>query len=69
MYYMGFTYTEAYSLPIYQRMWFIRRMNDEIKRANDAGSNTSKAAHHNGPGMRQMQGRRPNTPAKLRRFS
>ena len=70
MYYMGFTYTEAYTLPIYQRMWFIQRINNEIKRSNETGTGASRAAHMNGPAARQMHGRsRSNAPAKLRRFT
>ena len=65
MYYMGFTYYEAYNLPIWQRLWFIQRINQEIKKTND-----SRAAHQNDPQTRQMMSKhRAQVPAKLRRFT
>ena len=70
MYYMGFTYTEGYNIPVWQRIWFIERLNKEIKRANDAQSGGSRAAHANSPDARAMQGHsRTQVPAKLRRFT
>jgi len=73
MYYQGFTYTEAYNIPVWQRIWFIKRLNKEIKRANDAnGGNgaATRAAHHNTPDAREMMGRqRAMVPANLRRFT
>jgi hypothetical protein len=70
MYYMGFTYNESYVLPIWQRVWFIERINEEIKRANDQQSGASRAAHANSSEARQMMGRaRSQVPAKLRRFT
>ena len=65
MYYMGFTYTEAYRLPIWQRIWFIQRINKEIKNSND-----SRAAHQNDPQTRSLKNKmRQQVPAKLRRFT
>ncbi len=65
MYYMGFTYDEAYNLPVWQRIWFINRVNSEIKKAND-----SRAAQHNDPQTRALKGKmRSQVPAKLRRFT
>jgi len=70
MYYMGFTYRECMDLPIWQRKWFIERINEEFKRAKEANSDASRAAHHNTPDSRAMQGRaRSHVPAKLRRFT
>ena len=67
---MGFTYFEAYALPIWQRVWFINRINTEFKQANEQQRDASKAAHHNAPDMRAMQGRaRSHVPSKLRRFT
>ena len=63
---MGFTYYEAYNIPIWQRVWFIKRISKEIEKANGA----SKAAHSNSEDVRAMQGmHRANPPAKLRRFT
>jgi hypothetical protein len=70
MYYMGFTYTEAYNLPIWQRIWFIERTNKELKSASDQGVNANRAAHGNSSDQRSLMGRhRENVPAKLRRFT
>jgi len=70
MYYVGFTYGEAYALPIWQRVWFIERVNEEFKRAAEQNSNASRAAHDNTSEQRAMAGRaRSQVPAKLRRFT
>ena len=70
MYYIGFTYREAYVLPIWQRTWFIERVNEEFKRAAEQNTQASRAAHHNTPDQRSMDGRsRSQVPANLRRFT
>ena len=73
MYYMGFTYVEAYNIPIWQRRWFITRLNDEIKKSKDANNGQApptRAMHQNTPDARAMMGRyRSQVPAKLRRFT
>jgi len=67
MYYMGFSYVEVYNIPIWQRTWFIKRINDELKKS---GENGNRAAHTNHPEARAMMGRaRSQVPAKLRRFT
>jgi len=70
MYYMGFSYGEAYRLPIWQRIWFIDRISEEFKRASESGSDVSKAAHSNSAEQRALAGRsRTNVPANQRRFT
>lgn len=71
MYYMGFTHSEAMALPLWQRRWFIERLNKEFARAKEAGGNSgSRAAHDNTPDMRAMQGlTRSTVPSRLRRFT
>ena len=73
MYYMGFSYVECYNLPIWQRIWFIHRLNEEIKKSNKANGGdgaATRAAHHNTPDAREMMGRqRSQVPANLRRFT
>jgi len=65
---MGFSYVEGYNCPIWMRHWFIKRLNDEIKKSN--GKQSSHAAHQNSPDARAMMGRyRSQVPAKLRRFT
>lgn len=68
---MGFTYTECYKLPVWQRKWFIQRLNDEIKRTNEGENQAgSRAAHQNTADTRALMGRyRSQVPAKLRRFT
>lgn len=67
---MGFTYSEAYRLPIWQRQWFVERLRKELKGPEDKEEyQHSRAAHKNDPQTRAMMGLRPNAPAKLRRFT
>lgn len=66
MYYMGFSYAEAFNLPIWQREWFIKRINKEIKDSQGQ----SHAAHANTAEARELMGRaRSQVPSKLRRFT
>ena len=70
MYYGGFTYTEARSLPIYKALWYVERINKEFKKTNDEGDPASRGAHNNTPETREMQGRnRTNVPSRLTRFT
>ena len=73
MYYMGFTYVEAYNIPVWQRVWFIQRLNQEFQKAAESNPDSpppSKAAHSNSAAHRQMMGRnRAQVPARLRRFT
>jgi len=67
---MGFNYREAYDLPVWQRVWFLQRTSDEIKKSTDSGHSQSRAAHANSPESRAFQGNsRLNPPARLRRFT
>lgn len=67
MYYVGFTYQDAYNLPIWKRQWFINRTVKEFKESQ--GETPTKAAHHNSPEQRALMGLRPDAPARLRRFT
>jgi len=70
MYYMGFTYAEARCLPIQYRIWFIGRIQQEFEKTNENGETASRAAHHNMPETRALQGRgRDAVPSRLRRFT
>ena len=68
---MGFTYLEAYNLPIWQRIWFIERTNKEIQSSQEGGGDAqTRATHANSPDARAMMGRhRGQVPANLRRFT
>jgi len=66
MYYMGFSYVECYNIAIWQRIWFIQRINEEIKKTNGQ----SRSAQSNTADSRAMMSRaRSQVPAKLRRFT
>jgi hypothetical protein len=70
MYYCGFTYQEAYNLPVPYKRWFIDRTVRELNKGKDNESSQSRALHQNSPEVRQMQGRaRPQVPSRLRRFT
>ena len=67
MYYVGFSYSEAMNLPVWQRLWFIERTVEEFQKSN---GEQSKAAHANTPDMRALSGKmRHQVPANLRRFT
>jgi len=70
MYYMGFSYWECYNVPVSYRIWFIRRINEEISKTNKEGDGQSRGLQHNTPDVRGMQNRaRAQVPSRLRRFT
>ena len=69
MYYMGFTYKDAYNLPIWKRRWFFERTIKELKSGTEENPAPTKAAHANPPEQRALMGLRPDAPARLRRFT
>lgn len=70
MYYCGFTYREAYALPVAYKRWFIDRISKELAKGQDEQKSTSKALHHNTPDARSMMGAaRSQVPSRLRRFT
>jgi hypothetical protein len=71
IYYGGFTYSEAYHLPVQDRHWFLRRLIEELEKSNANGEAApTRAAHQNTPDVRAMQNRtRTQTPSRLRRFT
>jgi hypothetical protein len=68
MYYIGFTYQDAWNLPIWKRQWFLERTMKEFKNSQGDQAQT-KAAHANSPDQRALRGLRPDAPARLRRFT
>ncbi len=68
---MGFTYSEAFNLPIWKREWFLDRMQKEINKTNEGDNQAgTRAAHQNDAQTRALQGRhRGQVPARLRRFT
>ena len=70
MYYAGFTYTEAYNLPVAYKAWFIKRIQKELSRSQEDGGAQSRALHQNTPDIRALQNKtRTETPSRLRRFT
>jgi hypothetical protein len=70
MYYMGFTYAEAFNLPVAYKKWFIERVGKELSKTSEEGNTQSKALHANTPDVRATQGRqRTHVPSRLRRFT
>ena len=71
MYYCGFSYAETQQLPIAYKRWFIERTFKEISKSGENNeASASRAAHHNTPDVRALQGRaRQQVPSKLRRFT
>lgn len=69
-YYGGFSYTEAYNLPIAYKKWWIERISKEIQKSNSGEApQGSRAAHHSTPETEALLGKhRTNTPSKLKRF-
>jgi hypothetical protein len=57
-----------YNFPLTYRRWLIKRLNEEFEKASKEGKEPpSKAAHHNTPDIRSLQGKvRPQVPANLR---
>jgi hypothetical protein len=76
MYYGGFTYSEAYKLPVVYKRWYIERIVKELNKGSGTDDSTdgasgasSRALHQNSPDVRAMQGRqRAQSPSRLRRF-
>ena len=63
MYYVGFSYRDAYRLPVFQRKWFIERVIQEIKSTNSSKSHASQEEN-------ALRGKmRTQSPANLRRFT
>ncbi len=70
-YYLGLTRSDIYAMPVAERMWYLERVNEEIKNSSESSDTepVTKAAHNNTPEQRALRGQRPNTPARLRRFT
>lgn len=70
MYYGGFTYKEAYNMPVSYKNWFIQRISRELSRTSEQGHTQSRALHDNTPDTRALLGNaRTETPSRLRRFT
>ena len=52
IYHLGFTYQDAYNLPVWQRFWFINRLKAEFKSAEENNQNPYSKAQRNNSGSR-----------------
>ncbi len=67
VYYMGFTYSDAYALPVYRRRWFIKRFIKEVS-PKDKEPGPTRAAHLQTPETRALNGaHRTFSPNRLNR--
>ena len=60
MCYLGMDYSSAYHLPIQYRLWYIKRLQDEMKKQADAdsdGNSTTRPSYENLPAQRATSGR------------
>jgi len=60
-----------YDFPISYRRWIMKRLNKELREAQEAGQQPmpSKGAQHNDPALRQAMGNpHPHAPHSLKRF-
>ena len=64
MYYSGFSFRDAYRIPVWQRVWFVERIQTEIQKSQ------GQSRGHEGAEARALQGKhRQFTPANQRRFT
>jgi hypothetical protein len=70
IYYGGFTFTEAWKLPISYRQWFINRISKEMNKGGEGQGAQSRATHQNTSDVRSLQGMtRAEGPSRTRRFT
>ena len=68
IYYMGFTYHDAYSLPIFKRRWFIKRFIKEVNPKDKDQPGPTRASHLQTPETRALTGaHRTFSPNRLNR--
>ena len=65
MYYVGFDYFGVYNLPVAERLWFVRRLQSEMKKGSKDKKEQSMDTPLRDTIARAAPGR---LPAKARRF-
>jgi hypothetical protein len=55
IYHLGFTYQDAYNLPVWQRFWFINRLKQEFKAAKENDQSATSSARRTNSGSRQFR--------------
>ena len=57
-YYFGMSWETYYHFPVAYKRWLVKRIEKEIKQAQQAQSDIpTKAPHHNTPDVRQLSGK------------
>jgi len=70
MYYGGFSYREAYHLPVAYKRWWIERITKELNKGGENEPIRSRGLQHNTPEVRELMGmHRTQSPARLQRFT
>jgi hypothetical protein len=65
---MGFTYSDVYSLPVFKRRWFLKRLIKEINPKDKDQAGPTRASHLQTPETRAMTGaHRTFSPNRLNR--
>ena len=65
MYYLGFTYKDAFNLPVWKRKWFLDRVVREITKTKV----TKESANDPINRAFSQSARQDHAPSRLRRFS
>jgi len=52
IYHLGFTYSDAYNCPVWQRFWFLNRLKHYLKESKQNNSPTPEGAKRSNSGIR-----------------
>jgi hypothetical protein len=55
VYHLGFTYNDAYKLPVWERVWFIQRLKKEFETAKENNSKATSNAQRTNSGSRNVR--------------
>ena len=63
----GFTFTEAYNLPIWMRRFYIKELEEQLKKEADANKRASKGKSPNSRPPSYSKPSKPSMPSRGRR--
>lgn len=55
VYHLGFTYSDAYDLPVWERFWFINRLKKEFETAKENNTKATSNAQRTNSGSRNVR--------------
>jgi len=55
VYHLGFTYNDAYKLPVWERFWFISRLKKEFETAKENNTKATSNAQRTNSGSRNAR--------------